>query len=75
MGVAEAVGIDLAERVGVAIGGEPVGDRNRVVAEPFTPPVVFGLRGSNRRIAVMMESRRCVWLAVFELGPPPLLNP
>jgi hypothetical protein len=26
-------------------------------------------------MAVMIESRRCVWLAVLEFGPPPLLNP
>src|SRR5262245_66560484 len=35
MGVAETVGIDLAQRVRVVIRGEPVGLWNGVVAEPL----------------------------------------
>ena len=35
----------------------------------------FGLRGSMRKIAVMIESRRCVANALLEFGPPPLLKP
>ncbi len=34
-----------------------------------------GLRGSMRRMAVMIESRRCVCEALLEFGPPPLLKP
>ena len=37
--------------------------------------VTEGLRGSMRRMAVMIESRRCVWAGLLELGPPPLLKP
>ena len=37
MRVAESVGVDLAERLRIAVGGELVDRRNRVVAEPFRP--------------------------------------
>src|SRR6187549_400318 len=33
MGVAEAIGVDFAERLRIAIGGELVGHRNRVIPE------------------------------------------
>ena len=35
MGVAESVGVDLAERLRIAVRGELVDRRNRVVAEPL----------------------------------------
>ena len=35
VGVAEAVGVDLAERLRIVVGGELVGHRDGVVAKPF----------------------------------------
>ena len=35
----------------------------------------FGVFLIQASIAVVIVSRRCVWLAVFAFGPPPLLNP
>ena len=76
MRVPEAVGVDFAQRFRIAVGGELVGRRNRVVAQALSCRLVTdGLRGSMRRMAVMIESSRCVWLGLFAFGPPPLLNP
>ena len=76
VGVAESVGVDFAQRVRVAVRGELVGRRNRVVAEAFRPawsPTDCADRCAGWRS--MIESRRCVWPGLLAFGPPPLLNP
>jgi hypothetical protein len=42
VGIAEAVGVDLAERFGIAVGSELVRHRNRVVAEALHAACHFG---------------------------------